>query len=121
MTREQLEHAIRAACDVANDTEVYVFGSQAILGQYPEAPAALRQSVEADIAPVHAIDMLTMIDGNLGRALSIPRDSRLLHSRGWTGSRDSARRLAGTRDTRSEQKYTPKHRLVRRSARLGSE
>ena len=30
MTRAELEHAIRAACDVARDTEVYVFGSQAI-------------------------------------------------------------------------------------------
>ena len=66
MTRDQLEHAIRAACDVAEDTEVYVFGSQAILGQYPEAPDALRQSAEADIAPVHAVDRLTMIDANLG-------------------------------------------------------
>lgn len=32
MTRSQLEHAIRAACEVANDTELWVFGSQAILG-----------------------------------------------------------------------------------------
>jgi hypothetical protein len=31
MTRDQLEHAIRAACDVSDDTKVYVFGSQAIL------------------------------------------------------------------------------------------
>lgn len=66
MTREQLEHAIRAACDVAEDSEVYVFGSQAILGQYPDAPNSLRQSVEADIAPVHAIDRLDLIDGALG-------------------------------------------------------
>ena len=66
MTREQLEHAIRAACDVAEDSEVYVFGSQAILGQYPEAPPELRQSAEADIAPVHAIDRGTLIDANLG-------------------------------------------------------
>lgn len=55
MTREQLEHAIRAACDVAEDTEVFVFGSQAILGQFPDAPEALRQSAEADIAPAHAV------------------------------------------------------------------
>jgi hypothetical protein len=27
VTREQLEHAIRAACDVARDTELWVFGS----------------------------------------------------------------------------------------------
>lgn len=66
MTRDQLEHAIRAACDVADDSEVYVFGSQAILGQFPDASNELRQSAEADIAPVHAIDRLTMIDANLG-------------------------------------------------------
>lgn len=66
MTREELEHAIRAACDVAGDTTVYVFGSQAILGQFPDAPAALRQSAEADVAPVHAIHMVDEIDGNLG-------------------------------------------------------
>ena len=34
MTRDQLEHAIRAACDVAHDTELIVFGSQAILGTF---------------------------------------------------------------------------------------
>jgi hypothetical protein len=51
VTRAELEHAIRAACDVAGEDEVVVFGSQAILAQYPDAPAALRQSMEADIAP----------------------------------------------------------------------
>jgi hypothetical protein len=66
MTRAELEHAIRAACDVSGDDEVYVFGSQAILGQYPEAPESLRQSAEADIAPVKAIDMVDVIDANLG-------------------------------------------------------
>jgi hypothetical protein len=66
MTRAELEHAIRAACDVSGDDEVYVFGSQAILGQYPDAPESLRQSAEADIAPVKAIDMVDVIDANLG-------------------------------------------------------
>ena len=66
MTRDELEHAIRAACDISGDNEVYVFGSQAILGQYPEAPESLRQSAEADIAPVTAIDMVDVIDVNLG-------------------------------------------------------
>lgn len=59
MTRAELEHAIRAACDVSGDDEVYVFGSQAILGQYPDAPESLRQSAEADIAPVKAINQLS--------------------------------------------------------------
>ncbi len=38
MTRDQLEHAIRAACDVADDNELLIFGSQAILAEYPNAP-----------------------------------------------------------------------------------
>jgi hypothetical protein len=66
MTRAELEHAIRAACDVSGNNEVYVFGSQAILGQYPDAPESLRQSAEADIAPVRAIHMVDIIDGNPG-------------------------------------------------------
>jgi hypothetical protein len=66
MTRAELEHAIRAACEVSGDDEVYVFGSQAIVGQYPDAPESLRQSAEADIAPVTAIDTVDVIDGNLG-------------------------------------------------------
>jgi hypothetical protein len=51
MTRDELEHAIRAACEVAEGAEVWVFGSQAILGQFPDAPTELRQSAEADVAP----------------------------------------------------------------------
>ena len=66
MTRAELEHAIRAACDIAQDTEVYVFGSQAILGQYPNAPAELRQSAEADIAPKYMPYRVDAINGALG-------------------------------------------------------
>jgi hypothetical protein len=66
VTREELEHAIRAACDVAGDDAVYVFGSQAILGQFPDAPAGLRQSVEVDITPVSRLDRVDNIDGSLG-------------------------------------------------------
>jgi hypothetical protein len=66
MTREELEHAIRAACDLTDETEMIVFGSQAILGQYPDAPDALRQSAEADMTPKHAIDKVDLIDSILG-------------------------------------------------------
>jgi len=34
VTREELEHAIRAACDVVGDLEVSVFGSQRELVDY---------------------------------------------------------------------------------------
>lgn len=66
MTREELEHAIRAACDVTEDDEVWVFGSQAILGEHPDAPEALRQSVEADVAPKNLPERVDWIDGALG-------------------------------------------------------
>jgi hypothetical protein len=66
MTREQLVHAIRAACDVAGDSEVWVFGSQAILGEFPDAPETLRQSAEADVAPRNYPDRSDRIDGVLG-------------------------------------------------------
>jgi hypothetical protein len=48
MARAQLEHIVRAAANIADDDEIIVVGSQAILGQYPTAPAALLVSVEAD-------------------------------------------------------------------------
>lgn len=70
MTRDELEHAIRAVCDLTFETEVIVFGSQAILGQFPHAPEELRQSAEADIAPKRDADiaeqMALEIDGALG-------------------------------------------------------
>jgi hypothetical protein len=77
VTRDELEHAIRAACDLANDTEVIVFGSQAILGQFPDAPSALRQSAEADIAPKHAVGKVDLIDAILGE------DSQFHQSHGF--------------------------------------
>ena len=66
MNREQLEHAIRAACDISGDNEHYIFGSQAIVGQYPEAPKQLRQSIEVDLSPKNRPETIDMIDGALG-------------------------------------------------------
>lgn len=66
MNREQLEHAIRAACEVTGDNELYIFGSQAIVGQYPEAHEQLRQSIEVDISPKNRPKAVDKIDGVLG-------------------------------------------------------
>ncbi|MCC5933715.1 MAG: hypothetical protein LAT75_11615 [Candidatus Cyclonatronum sp.] len=66
MNREQLEHAIRAACTVSEDEELIVFGSQAILGQYPDAPPELRRSVEVDVSPVNKPEAVDKIDCALG-------------------------------------------------------
>ena len=66
MTRDQLEHAIRAACDVAKDTELWIFGSQAILGEFPNAPESLRASIEVDVQPKNRPETVDDIDGALG-------------------------------------------------------
>jgi len=41
MQRSQLEHVIRAASAITGATEIVVIGSQAVLGQFPDAPADL--------------------------------------------------------------------------------
>ena len=51
MTRSELEHLIGAAGEISEDREIVVIGGQAILGQYPDAPAALLRSMEADVFP----------------------------------------------------------------------
>ena len=69
MRRDQLEHIIRAAADLTGRNEFIIIGSQAILGQYPDAPAELRVSQEADLYPTDATDrdrIADLIDGNLG-------------------------------------------------------
>lgn len=66
MTREQLEHLIRAASVIAADDSIVVIGSQAILAQFPDAPASLRVSVEADLFPLHHPERAELIDGSIG-------------------------------------------------------
>lgn len=70
MNPEQLKHAIRAACDISGDHELYIFGSQAILGQFPDADAKLRRSVEVDVCPVNKPEKVDHIDGALGEMSS---------------------------------------------------
>lgn len=51
MRRDQLEHLLRAASRIADESDVVVFGSQAILGSRTEAelPPEVVASVEADL------------------------------------------------------------------------
>ena len=51
VTRQQLEHIIRAAAGTADVGEIVVIDSQAILGSYPDAPPELTESMEADVFP----------------------------------------------------------------------
>lgn len=66
MTRDQLEHVIRAAAQIAGDDDLIVVGSQAVLGQFPDAPRALLVSEEADIFPKNKPELADLIDGTIG-------------------------------------------------------
>jgi hypothetical protein len=66
MRRAELEHIIRAAAEVSGDDELVIVGSQAILGQFPDAPEAMLVSREADIYPKNRPERADEIDGNLG-------------------------------------------------------
>ena len=48
MKRAELEHVIRAASGITRQPDLVVVGSQAVLAQFPDAPAALLSSMEAD-------------------------------------------------------------------------
>lgn len=54
MWRDQLEHAIRTACQITGLPEVIIVGSQAILGTYTEEqlPFYATRSVEIDVLPI---------------------------------------------------------------------
>lgn len=66
MNRAALEHILRAASAITKEREFIVIGSQAILGQYPNAPASLLASIEADVYPRHAPDRSELVDGAIG-------------------------------------------------------
>ncbi len=66
MKRVDLEHIIRAAAEIADDDEIVVIGSQAILGSFPEAPPELLVSVEADVYPKNRPERADLIDGSIG-------------------------------------------------------
>ena len=66
MTRDQLEHVIRAACAITGAPELIVIGSQAILGQFPDAPGELLVSNEADVFSLRDPADNDLIDGSIG-------------------------------------------------------
>jgi len=66
VTRQELEHLIRAASVITDDDGIVVIGSQAILGQFPDAPSGLRVSMEADLFPMHRPERWDLIDGSIG-------------------------------------------------------
>jgi hypothetical protein len=70
MNREQLAHILRSASRIADDVDVLVVGSQAILGRYDEAvlPWAATSSLEADITFIEdpGRDKADQVEGAIG-------------------------------------------------------
>jgi len=66
MTRAQLEHVIRAAGTIADVEDLIVIGSQSVLGAFPDAPAELLLSKEADLFPREHPERADLIDATIG-------------------------------------------------------
>jgi hypothetical protein len=68
MKRSELEHLVRAAGRIAGERELIVIGSQAILGQFPDAPPVLLRSMECDLYPRKRPHLADKVDGAIGEA-----------------------------------------------------
>lgn len=66
MTREDLEHIIRASAEITGQYEFIIVGSQSILGTVPNPEAVFTMSAEADIYPLRAPELSDRIDGAIG-------------------------------------------------------
>ena len=111
MRRDQLEHAIRTACQIIDRREVIVVGSQAILGTYDEneLPAAATMSVEIDILPIAAdeaetVQLADLIEGAAGE-FSPFENARLQYRRCRPEYGCAARRMAGPSGQDPEHQY----------------
>jgi hypothetical protein len=66
MTREELEHIIRASGDITDQYEFVIVGSQSMLGPVPRPEKVFVVSMEADIYPLLAPELADRIDGAIG-------------------------------------------------------
>ena len=66
MTRDELEHIIRASGDITNQYEFVIVGSQSMLGPVPNPEEVFTVSMEADIYPLQAPELADKIDGAIG-------------------------------------------------------
>ena len=86
MRRDQLEHAIRTACQIIEHDAVVVVGSQSILGSFTEdeLPAEATMSTEIDILPIAETNgetarLADLIEGVAGEWSPFEEHARLQH------------------------------------------
>jgi len=66
VNRQQLEHVVRAAAEIAGEGEIVVVGSQAILACDRPIPPDMLRSMEADVYPRNHPERADIIDGAIG-------------------------------------------------------
>jgi len=66
MQRHQLEPIIRAAAGITGAEQFVIVGSQAVLGQFPQAAGELLVSIEADLFSLRDSADSDLIDGSIG-------------------------------------------------------
>ncbi len=66
MNRAQLEHVIRAAAAISDVRDVILIGSNAVLGQFPDAPPELCLSEDVDLYPRDEPERAELVDGAIG-------------------------------------------------------
>ena len=81
MKREELEHVLRASAAITLDNSFVVIGSQAVLLDFPDAPAELLLSNEVDLYPAVHPERSELIDGAIGQ-LSMFHDTFGYHADG---------------------------------------
>jgi hypothetical protein len=80
MTRAQLEHIIRAAGTIADVEDLIVIGSQAVLGEFPDAPPELLVSHEADVYPPLHPERSDLIDATIGEGSPFESPSAIMRT-----------------------------------------
>ena len=81
MKRSELEHVLRASAAITLDDSFVVIGSQAVLLDFPDAPAELLLSNEVDLYPALHPERSDLIDGAIGQ-LSMFHDTFGYHADG---------------------------------------
>ena len=66
MQFDHLEHILRASAAISKCRDFVIVGSQAIVASFPNAPAALLVSMEADIYPLDKPELADLVDGSIG-------------------------------------------------------
>jgi hypothetical protein len=99
-------HVVRASADIVDEADIVVVGSQAILGSYPDAPASMRTSNEADVYPYRDPQRAIEISGAIGE-LSVFHDTNNYYAHAVgpetvIGPRGWEERLVRVRDPESK-------------------